>query len=294
MHRTVFRLLFVFLVALPTRSKAQAVPGVAIPATREYEMRAASNGRRYRLFVALPERYSADDTTRYPVLYVVDGIAFFRVAIEEQRMLRFAGAVGDVIIVGVDYDVPTLRETQAPRYRDFTPSRDSAADASFARRVAAGTRSDTVRSGGAATFFGVLAAEIIPFVDARVRTTADRGLWGHSLGGLFALHVLLEHPGLFGRYAISSPALAWNGRESVAREAAYARTHDALPARVFLSVGADEGPELFTSFVSTLAARRYRQLELSSHVFDGETHASVVPSALSRSLRFLYPPPQRR
>jgi len=293
MHGTLCRLSVVLLLALPPRARAQAAPAVAIPATQQYELRAASNGRRYRLFVALPERYSADDTTRYPVLYVLDGNAFFRVATEAQRMLHFVGAVRGIVIVGVGYDVQALQDTQAPRWIDFTPSRDSASDASFARRSAGQRPGEMVRSGGAPTFLRVLTDEIIPFVDARVRTTADRGLWAHSLGGLFALYVLFERPGLFARYAISSPSLGWNGREPVAREATYARTHDALPARVFLSVGAEEGPELFTTFASTLAARRYRRLDLSSHVFDGETHASVVPAAFSRSLRVLYPAQER-
>ncbi len=196
---------------------------VAIPSTRAYELRSAVNGRDYRLFITLPERYSADNSTRYPVLYVLDGNGSFPIATEAHR----------------------LKE------------------------------------------------EVIPFVDARLRTTSDRGLWGHSFGGLFALYVLFEQPELFARYAINSPSLWWNQRESIAREAAYARTHDSLPAHVFLSFGADEGPELFSSFVSTLKGRGHRRLELSSHVFEGETHASVVPATFSRSFRFLYPKPTR-
>ena len=289
MHRLPWRLLCALLVALPLPARGQDARAIDIPATRQHDFRSAITGRSYRLFVALPERYAADDTTRYPVLYLLDGNVFFRVATEEQRMLRFVGDVRDVIIVGIGYDVPGIRETQAPRWPDLTPSRDSAADAGFARRVPGWPP-----SGGAPAFLRVLADEIIPFVDARFRTTSDRGLWGHSLGGLFALYTLLERPALFTRYGISSPTLGWNGRELVAREAAFARTHRALPAHVFLSIGGDEGPDALNAFASTLGGRGYEGLDLASHVFEGETHASVVPAAFSRSIRFLYRAPARQ
>ena len=80
-----------------------------------------------------------------------------------------------------------------------------------------------------------------------------------------------------------------NERQSIRREAAYAREHKSLPARVFLSVGSEQGPGALESFASTLRSREYQGLELTSHVFEGETHASVVAATLSRSLRALYP-----
>jgi predicted alpha/beta superfamily hydrolase len=180
-------------------------------------------------------------------------------------------------------------DTFAPRWTDYTPSRDSSADESYARRFASSRPDLTLRSGGAPAFLRALREEIIPFVDLRLRTTGDRGLWGHSFGGLFALYALFEQPDLFARYAICSPSLWWHKREPVAREASYAGAHTSLPARVFLSVGAQEDYKLFDDFVATMRSRMYKQLELSSHIFEGETHASVVPTTLSRALRVLYP-----
>lgn len=81
-------------------------------------------------------------------------------------------------------------------------------------------------------------------------------------------------------------------------EADYAETHDALDARVFLSVGElEETTSGFpmtsdmTSFAHTLAARAYDGLELGATVFDDETHLSVIGAAFSRGLRFIYAAP---
>jgi predicted alpha/beta superfamily hydrolase len=68
------------------------------------------------------------------------------------------------------------------RARDFTPTKTS--------------REAT--SGGAAAFLDFLEHEVIPFVDRTYRTIpSDRGLLGHSYGGLFAIYALEQTAGAF-------------------------------------------------------------------------------------------------
>jgi predicted alpha/beta superfamily hydrolase len=275
-------------MAIPAVAQGQDSTPVAIPGTRAFALESMINGRDYRLLVALPESYADGDTTRYPVLYVLDGNTLFGLATDTHRALRIFQEVADVVIVGIGYDAGFFMDTFVSRWTDYTPSRDISADTSFARRFLSDRAESVLRSGGGAQFLQVLRQEVIPFVDARFRTTRDRGLWGHSFGGLFALHVLFEQPDLFARYAISSPSLWWNQQEMIAREANYARDLKALSGRVYLSVGSQEDQQLFETFTATLRARGYEHLELASHVFEGETHASVVPAAMSRSLRFLH------
>ena len=38
----------------------------------------------------------------------------------------------------------------------------------------------------------------------------------------------------------------------------------------------------------TLSAREKRGLELTSHIFEGETHLSVIPATMSRGMRVLF------
>jgi predicted alpha/beta superfamily hydrolase len=294
MTRNAYCILIAATVALPAAGYAQEPAPVTIPATRAFELESKINGRDYRLFVSLPESYAEADTTRYPVLYLLDGNTLFGLATDTHRALRIFGEVAEVIIVGIGYDARFFMDTFALRWTDYTPSHDNSADTSFARRFLSNRADSTLRSGGGTQFLQLLRQEVIPFVDSRLRTTRDRGLWGHSFGGLFALHVLFEHPDLFTKYAISSPSLWWNQREMIAREIDYGRKRLPLPARVYLSIGSQEEHQLYETFAAAMTTRGYEQLELVSYVFEGETHASVVAATMSRSLRFLYGTEPRR
>jgi hypothetical protein len=37
-----------------------------------------------------------------------------------------------------------------------------------------------------------------------------------------------------------------------------------------------------------LKRRQYKQLEFQEHIFDDETHVSVIPATVSKGLRFIY------
>ena len=95
-----WRTLLAFLMAAPSLRREQEVPAVAIPSTREHELRSATNGRQYQLFISLPEGYAAGDTTRYPVLYVLDGNMSFPLATEAHRLLRVAGVPAVMLFTG--------------------------------------------------------------------------------------------------------------------------------------------------------------------------------------------------
>ena len=126
---------------------------------------------------------------------------------------------------------------------------------------------------------------------ASYRTTDDRGLTGQSLGGLFAAFALFEAPGLFQRVGIHSPSLWWGEGEAFAMEAGFAEAHTALPAHVLLSVGSEEGPSMLPPIErlgDVLQGRGYGGLTVDAVVFADETHTSVVPAQVSRTLRTLY------
>src|SRR5256714_2135021 len=289
--------LAVFSLSLITTSGSAQTVQVTIPSSRQHEFHSTRTGRDYRLFVSLPESYTASDTIRYPVLYVLDGNGFFGLATETHRLLRLRAEIPELIIVGVGYPVSSFSETSIPRWMDYTPSGDPTADSLRATQLGSRASGGKLRSGGGPQFVAILRDEIIPFVEASYRTTHDRGLFGDSFGGLLAAYILLTSPELFSRYAVSSPSLWWNNGDIFAREAAYFRTHPALNARLFLSVGADEEKDRMVAtvdrLVRILGERHYAGLIMSTHVFEGEDHLSAGPAAVSRSMRFLYPAPPR-
>lgn len=286
---------------------APAPPPIVLPLTQTRVLHSAINGREYHLAVALPLGYGAGgatDTTRYPVLYVLDGGAHLPLLASMFRLTNRSGPAGDVILVGIGYyppgalPRPVAGQTPA-RNVDYSPPRYP----ETARPETAGAKAAGAAPRGppplpwaaeAPAFLRVLKGEIIPLVERAYRTTAARALHGHSLGGLFATYVLFEDPDLFDRYAIMSPSYRWDGGSIFAREAAFRTRRDALPKQVFLGVGELEGPDPIAGLwrmVGALCAGRsagsYRGLRLAAEVIPDEHHGSAA--LFGRSLKALYP-----
>jgi uncharacterized protein len=271
---------------------------VSLPYTREYALRSQVNGRDYRLAVAVPPDYrGADDTTRYRVLYVLDGNDEFPLAVQAHRLRRVngAGEAGwpDIIIVGIGYPVDRYWDTMPFRNSDYTPTKRTAPDPCGGL--------GRYPQGGGPAFLRVLREEIIPFIDARYRTTPDRGIIGHSLGGLFAFYALFEAPDLFQRYGALSPSLHWDRELMLGVEAKLAHLRKDMNATVFVAMGSLEIPCILQPtqrMLDSLRAHKYPRLNLQSHVFPDEVHMSVLPAAVGRALQALGydppPPPLRR
>lgn len=258
-------------------------------------MRATGSGRLYRIFVALPEDYRPERGP-YPVLYAADANAEFLTLVEAVRLAAFGREIPPLIIVGIGYDLPTgtVAELMGPRMLDLTPTVDTA----WERRETTSARehgySPPEGSGGAADFLRFIRADLVPAIEKKYPvSTTDRGWFGHSAGGLFGVYALLNDDGLFRRYLLGSPYLAWDRRTMFAAESTYAAGHRSMRARVFLAAGGNESTGMLTnlrSFASRLDQRRYDGLEYTLHVFEGEGHDAVIPATVSRGVRYLYRP----
>lgn len=258
-------------------------------------------GSDFQVSVVLPRSYATDTSRRFPVVYLLDGNELTGVAASLAWELRFTGAP-EVILVGIDYPVPSLDGSQGTRFRDLTPSTDSGAVAAMASEYRALGLPEPTASGGASAFLSLLTDDLIPFVDSVYRTQpTERTLLGFSLGGLFAMHVLLERPEHFRNYIALSPSLWWDGGELLTRVARLNLATDA-PRRLFVSIGLlEENPTYrMVTDVRALeqALRTYAPSALEWHVqyFPDENHSSGWPGAMSRGLRYVFgvwsPPPR--
>jgi len=160
---------------------------------------AAASGRRYRLWMAWPQRAPA--AAGHPLACLLDGNAVADTLTAAQfDALAEAGDAPAILAIGPDSD---LRFDVAMRAYDYTP----------AVRSDGPTWDDEARGrrgGGADAFLDFIAAQALPQMAARAPLDARRRtLWGHSYGGLFALHALLRRPQLFSRYAAADPSLWW-------------------------------------------------------------------------------------
>jgi len=285
-------ILILFLAGLSNQAYAQINANTTFNQHDSHLLESQINETTYKLEVSLPLHYSANDTLRYPVLFILDGNIGFPIAHSVRSPMDLTRSLDDVIIVGIEYDVDRIiARSFASRWKDFTISNDPAMDNNPAFLNSFGLNEGDLSSGGASAFLNVLKNEILPFIDEGYKTTDDRGITGHSISGLFVSYALFTAPELFSRYGINSPSFWWGRGEIYNIEKSFSELHQDLSAQVFLSVGSREGANMtsgMTAFADSLNSRNYEGLELTVHTFEDEGHMSVIPAMISRTLTVLY------
>ena len=129
-------------------------------------------------------------------------------------------------------------------------------------------------------FYQFVTQEVIPLVEAAYPIDpADRTFMGHSWGGVFGLYSLFRDPLLYKNYLICSPDLPYGDGILFNYEEAYAKTHDSLSAKLFISQGGRETAEDNQRFVSVLEGRGYNDLSIThKSIMECEHCASPMPS----------------
>jgi uncharacterized protein len=265
---TVIALFGVMLSACTTATTAESpAPGVTLAHTEQRSITSSKIGQRYDLLVSLPDDYATSDKP-YPVLYVLDGWHFPLMAFFQNNNI-YSERMPPVIIVNVSHgDVGAM----TLRARDFTP-----------------TKTDReAGSGGAMAFLDFLEHELIPLVDRTYRTLpSDRGLLGHSYGGLFAVYALEQRPGLFQRIVAASPVVGWDHRLLFDRD----RLKALPPVRLDLSAGGDaDVTEDVVAFAKLLDEIKPTGLDYRSTIYPGENHNSVRLASFPSGLYWVYRP----
>jgi len=247
--------------------------------------------RDYQLYMSFPRDYSTKDTISYPVLYVLDGRSNFEWFRQEHIRLSQSGKIKDIIIVGIGSGLDWA-SNGLNRILDYTTSSDTINDRNTEKQYNAPR--GLVQSGGAANFLKIIKTEVIPFVDKHYITNTDRGISGHSFGGLFTAFTFINSDGFFIRFGINSPSLWWKNNELLDQAVLQFTEHkswDIPPTEVFISVGGKEKFNMVTTMVKfslSLEKGNYENIDLSWHIFDNESHSSVVRPSLTRTLLTLY------
>jgi predicted alpha/beta superfamily hydrolase len=240
-------------------------------------------GRDYQLYLSFPKDYSTKDSITYPVLYILDGMYSFPV-IKGIRPF-FERDTEDFIVVGVNASNFKYRN------EDYTTSISTFDEERNEKRNA--TKSE-FKTGGAAKFLESLKTEIIPFVDKNYKTNADRGIRGASLGGLFVAYCLVNSDGYFTRFGISSPSFWWDNEKLLNQAVAQFtenKTWDLPQTKVYISVGGQEEKTMVPTmmkFSKYLENSNYNTINLKWQIFDGESHISVQPANLRKTIYTLY------
>lgn len=168
--------------------------------TRHYLASEVLDERR-AFWVSLPESYQDAINQRYPVLFVLDagpGSRVDRIVKNAVHELADFGRfrIPEMIVVGIESNT-------GERTRDFTPTHSLTTPEG-------GENPNFASSGGGDAFLAFIEQELIPHIDQHYRTLAHRTLFGHSFGGLFAVHAMQRSPTLFQALILSDPALWWD------------------------------------------------------------------------------------
>jgi predicted alpha/beta superfamily hydrolase len=238
-----------------------------------FRLSAAGLATEYQIHTVVPD--PAAEPGPWPAVLFMDGDDQFRFAAAAYAALRAEGGVPPLLLVGVSYGASYTKPANR-RLRDYTPT---------ALATEAG-------SGGADAFLAFLAGTLWPELARRYRLREDvRGLGGHSLGSLLALHALFQRRPFFNRVLASAPSLFWDDRTLLCSAGRLQRTGAALPARLFLSAGENETPSMLGDLEmleAQLAAQPFAGLEVVSRRFADRDHYNVLPDAFAAGLKVLF------
>ncbi|MNI13228.1 Ferri-bacillibactin esterase BesA [compost metagenome] len=270
----------------PTRCK------VEVPHAEQWTLHSRTN-RKYQIFVAKPAE--AAPPSGYPVIYLLDANSVFGTMVEAIRLQgRRPDKTGVVpaIVVGIGY------ETEGPfadeRFYDFTPEPTT----EYSHRP-----DGTVlpEQGGAADFLEFIEEDLKPEIEGEFSIDRSRqAIFGHSLGGLFVLHVLFTKPKAFQTYIAGSPSIHWNQQLLHEKEQQFVShvKQEPIDVAILLAMGEEEkrhssgNSHKAKELAERLSALSSRGVEVEFREFEGEGHVSVLPVLISRALRFAFSPEQ--
>ncbi|WP_337970062.1 alpha/beta hydrolase [Virgibacillus salexigens] len=246
----------------------------------------SKQGHSYEMYISIPKQPTPP--TGYPVIYVLDGNAFFHTfqeAVKVQSVRSQKTGIVPMVVVGIGYPV---EEAFASSYRmyDFTPP------TKISDLPAKPDGNKWPENGGAEEFMMFINQELKPAVEEHVSINREKQtLFGHSLGGLFALQVLFSRMNSFQSFFITSPSIWWNNRSIIDQEKEWLDgINDTENLRLFMAVGELEKDHMIND--ARNFSGRLKQIEgkgISSVYYEveEENHVSVVPTVLSKAMRFI-------
>lgn len=250
-----------------------------MPGTQVIDIQDTGTGRLYELYVKLPETYSEESDTSYPVIYFTDAVWHI-----EALSACTSFLMEDVILVGISWQKDISEDLRkdvgahASRFRDYTISKSSNPEIQTKYNLGqAGTHLDFIRT------------DVINHIESNYRTDpANRSYLGYSAGGLFGAYALLKHPDTFRNYILGSPSIQGDLPTLSELGSGAEGENNGLNANVYISYGTLE-KELgghVEEFINILKNRNDETLNLEHAVIEGE-HQTAFPMTAVRSVTWL-------
>ena len=222
-------------------------------------------------WVYTPENQSAETGKKYPVLYLLDGDAFFHSVVGFTRLFSTSkvSSLPPCIVVGI---------LNTDRTRDFTPT------CSAGRRDGTVHPEDKPEGGEAEAFYRFLIEELRPAIEKELPVSGRNLLVGHSYAGLFTLNVLLTHPDAFNSYIAVDPSLWWDQGYLPKQMEQNVGKLDFSGKQLYVAFATQPRPDrkpihfpLVSDFAETIIPLMEQQhLRVHSRKFSEETHGTVA------------------
>ncbi|HUR10107.1 MAG TPA: alpha/beta hydrolase-fold protein [Flavitalea sp.] len=246
------------------------------------EIQSVILGEKRILNIYLPEGFRKEDTTHYPVTYLLDGSEdedfIHVVGIFQFNTFSWIDRVPKSIIVGI---------ATVDRRRDFT----------FPTTIEKDKRKYPT-SGHSEKFISFLEKELQPFIEKNFKATNARTIIGQSLGGLLATEILLKKPTLFNKYIIVSPSLWWDNGSLLQDSSALLHDSFSQPTKIYIGVGKEgltptEVPRVMEVDANLLTEKlkqgKSGKVNVYFEYLPEEDHATIMHQAVFNALRILYP-----
>lgn len=234
------------------------------------------------LNIYLPDGYQKNDTTKYPVVYLLDGSAdedFIHIAgLYQFNSFSWVNRVPKSIVVGI---------ATVDRRRDFTYPTSIAKD-----------RERYKTTGHSAAFISFIEKELQPFIEKNFNVTNTKTLIGQSLGGLLASEILFTKPQMFNQYIIVSPSLWWDNGSLLAREPELLKESFLQPTKIYIGVGKEgvvpgDNPRVMEVDANLLANKikgtKSKAVRVWFDYLPEEDHGTILHQAVANALRLLNP-----
>ncbi len=209
-------------------------------------------------YIYLPEGYSSGGEA-VSVMYLLDGSSHFHHTTGIIHFLQNNGIIPPMIVVAI--------HNTSDRTRDLTPA--------IVKKQSEKKKFPT--AGGANNMLAFIETELIPEIEKNYNIGPYKILVGHSFGGLFSMHALIEKPELFDAHISISPSLWWDDQSLVERVENLLESRDEIDTYYYMTMGNEGGSMLGGAMKIAALFEEHAPEHFDWHFepMEKETHGSV-------------------
>ncbi len=200
---------------------------------------------------------------KFPVVYVLDvGNNLFAVYGIVNYYSVVLKIMPPMIIVGI---------VSSDREKDYLPSPSK----------------ECPTGGGADKFLNFISSELVTYIDSTYPASSERGIIGHSAGGLFAIYAMENQPDLFDSFICIDPSLWYEDQFYINKMPDFFNSHRDIKKNLFLSLSNEKGMGIFP-FIDVLDKSAPVGLNWDYIHYKNESHNSLGFKSICAGFEMIY------